>query len=109
MANNKLIAEFMGYENEDMSFRIPKHLLNINQENDCPNSRDIDCWDIPLNDLQFNTSWDWLMPVVGKITNKCEEPEELDELRMALLCNDIDTAYSEVIDLVELLNNLNDN
>ena len=67
MKENKLIAEFMGYEEQDMSFRIPKNILKIEQENDCPNSQDLDCWDVPLKSLQFHTSWDWLMPVVEKI------------------------------------------
>tara|TARA_R100001510_G_C7625618_1_gene185562 strand:+ start:686 stop:1084 length:399 start_codon:yes stop_codon:yes gene_type:complete len=65
--NNKLIAEFMGMEEQDMSFRIPKEILKGIHENDCPNSNDVDCWDIPLKDLKYHTSWDWLMPVVEKI------------------------------------------
>lgn len=54
---------------------------------------------------QFHTSWNELMPVVGKLSNIIEEPEELDELRMALLCNDIDTAYNNVVDLINNIKN----
>lgn len=69
---NRLIAEFMGWKK---------------------------VWDMPNIDKaqKYHESWDWLMPVVGVISSQCEEPEELDDLRMALLCADIDTAYSEVI------------
>jgi len=47
---------------------------------------------------KYSTSWDWLMPVVGKISTECENPDELDPLKHALLCNDIDTAYDFVVD-----------
>lgn len=26
---------------------------------------------------EYHSSWNWLMPVIGKISNQCEEPEEL--------------------------------
>lgn len=80
--NNKLIAEFMDW----------KDCGNYTYCNPSTNERHLD-----LN-LLFNSSWDWLMPVIGKISNQCEEPEELDDLRMALLCNDIETAYKFVVD-----------
>ena len=49
-------------------------------------------------DLKYNSDWNWLMPCIGKISNECEEPEELDDLKYALLFNDIDTAYKFVVD-----------
>ena len=67
--NNKIIAEFMAHEEQDMSFRIPKHILKLEQENDCPNSKDVDCWDVPLKSLQYHESWDWLMPVITNCKN----------------------------------------
>ena len=51
--------------------------------------------------LKFHSSWDWLMVPIGIMSNRCEEPEILDDLRMALLCNDINTAFNEVVDLIE--------
>ena len=69
--NNKLIAEFMA------------------------NSK------VETHHNQYHTSWNELMPVVGELSNTIEEPEELDELKMALLCNDIDTAYNNVVSLIE--------
>ena len=49
MENNKLIAEFMGYEVKHNKCYSPKHN------------------DGTIAPMQFHKSWDWLMPVVEKI------------------------------------------
>ena len=49
MNNNKLIAEFMGWK--------------PNEHHWCLNGD---------KDLQYHTSWDWLIPVVNKIEMECE-------------------------------------
>ena len=51
--NNKLIAEFMGYE----SYEYSGYRMFVLEENN--HRTDID--------LHYHTSWDWLMPVVEKI------------------------------------------
>jgi hypothetical protein len=86
LENNKLIAEFMGYETYEMSGYINIHYSDDNVRT--------------INDVHYHSSWDWLMPCIGKISNQCEEPEELDGLKYALLCNDIDTAYEFVIEYI---------
>jgi hypothetical protein len=91
--NNRLIAEFMGAKYN------PKQ--NRHEGVPIPNSNSVANWNVEI--LPYNSSWDWLMPVVGKLSNQCEEPEELDNLRMCLLCNDIEGAYSEVVSLIENL------
>tara|TARA_R100000789_G_scaffold77250_1_gene72527 strand:- start:124 stop:468 length:345 start_codon:yes stop_codon:yes gene_type:complete len=64
--SNKLIAEFMGYKlarcNNGLAWDIGKSL---------PSHKHL----FPIqgvlhtgNELHFHTSWDWLMPVVSKIT-----------------------------------------
>jgi len=52
--NNKLIAEFMGYEKVLSSYNLPQHETNGMQ-----------CF--LEEELKFHTSWDWLIPVVNKI------------------------------------------
>jgi len=49
MKENKLIAEFMGYEVKHNKCYSPKHN------------------DGTIAPMQFDTSWDWLMPVLVKI------------------------------------------
>lgn len=85
--NNRLIAEFISIEN-------PHHKGHYT----CP-----DGIAHTPETMRFDRDWNWLMPVVGKLSNQCEEPEELDNLRMCLLCNDIEGAYSEVVGLIENL------
>ena len=105
MENNKLIAEFMDYEEQDMSFRIPKHILKIKQENDCPNSQDLDCWDVPLKSLQFHTSWDWLIPVVEKILNKSDDDELIERFyEIQNVIPNREATYKAVVQFIKLLN-----
>jgi len=70
LSGNKLIAEFMRYD------RIDGYIL------------------------LFHISWDWLMPVIAEITNQCEEPDELDGVKYALLTDNISEAYIFVVDYI---------
>ena len=61
IAGNKLIAEF-----EKLIVEKPGDLLNATQQNkyyhpSCFN------YPIPLSELQYHSSWDWLIPVFEKI------------------------------------------
>jgi len=78
--NNKLIAEFMG---------VGKHYeaQSSNMFN------------------QYHTDWNRLMQVIENITELCEEPQELDELKHALLCVDIKSVYFIVVEFIKDYNN----
>ena len=76
-ANNKIIAEFMGMNihHNDKSMMVTK----TSQGNEV----------IPTDSLQYDSSWDWLMPVIEKIQDKhLENPEldywSVDEIRLAI-------------------------
>lgn len=90
MENNKLIAEFMSYE----SYKFKGYVTYIFEDN---NHR-------AEEDLHYHISWDWLMPVVRKISNLCEEPAELDNIKYGLLSADIDSVYGYVIELIKEYN-----
>ena len=58
LEGNKLIAEFLG------------HKLDNNNEFDIEYVTVQGLWETcSINDLEYNSSWDWLMPVVDKIVN----------------------------------------
>ncbi len=76
MEDNRLIAEFMGYKTLDNyyyllpitlpQFRGSDHAEWCSQHEASPVER---FWEINDESLQYNTSWEWLMPVVEKIGN----------------------------------------
>ena len=107
--SNKLIAEFMdyptcsdywkkdeGFQGEDYKDYYYVH----GQYDQCYGSSNFH-----VNDMKFDLSWDWLMPVIEKITELCEEPQELDELKHALLCVDIKSVYFIVVEFIKEYNN----
>ena len=75
MNTNKLIAEFMGLQ---FSNRM--------------------CYP------QYHTSWDWLIPVVQKVSSLCDEPCELDNMKHALLTGDIESVYDDVVEFIKQYN-----
>ncbi len=85
MNNNKLIAEFMGWDIESPT-TIPSnlHLSNLELDND------------EVLEYKYHTSWDWLMPVVEKIGDE------------NLLSIDIDIVYDRVVEFIKEHNRTND-
>ena len=84
---NKLIAEFMTEEPEVLKRDLKRAGT--------------------LESMQYHKSWDLLMPCIGKISNECEEPEELDGLKYALLSDDIETAWEFIVDRLKFYTNDN--
>ena len=79
--NNKLIAEFMGYDADKAEVTIPKFKRLIAFKSQSIKSTTIACFESSIfkfNELQFHSSWEWLMPVVEKIEqNKSYFKKEL--------------------------------
>ena len=93
MTNNKLIAEFMGLRtNSYGDYNIDKDVMGFDM---------IVC---SLADTKFHTSWDWLMPVVQKVSSLCDEPCELDNMKHALLTGDIESVYDDVVEFIKEYN-----
>ena len=88
MQDNKLIAEFMGVPC-DKDLYTPL----------CPHTGET--LFIPLSQMKYNTSWDWLMPVVKKI----EEHNELIDAH--ILSTDIDKSYHGVVKFIKEYNKCN--
>ena len=103
MENNKIIAEFMGFTQEKNIGWYDNDMLMSQNVYD---SQDGNCF----NELLFHTSWDWLMPVVMKISRKIDKP--LDEV-VSLLTEvgsdniwDVKSLHNAV---VEFINEYNQN
>ena len=83
MENNKLIAEFMG--------------TSIGYGND-----------YYTNDkFPYNTSWDWLMPVVIECFERFGNTDTIDYMRLndALLTCNIDELYKVVVEFIKQTKN----
>ena len=79
--NNKLIAEFMG-------FNIDKGVQADYME----------------HELKYDSSWDWLMPVVQKCY-KIDNEEGFDNLVDAVSTLDLDATYESVVEFINEYNN----
>ena len=93
--DNKLIAEFMGNSHKKLCWeRIPKNYQHLPKY------------------FQYNTSWDWLMPVVKKIVEDTKEPLEnvdmfddlRDEIIESLTTLDIESLYDSVTKFIKWYN-----
>ena len=90
MENNKLIAEFMGSKHpkyEDM-YRLPHA-------------------DVYVGELQYDSSWDWLMPVVNKCLNIYHIEQMNDDLNFKFYdsMGDIKKTYNAVVEFIKDQNN----
>lgn len=62
MKSNKLIAEFMGMKPHEHDYGIMVFRTESSGNDICN-----------VSDLEYHTSWDWLMPVVAKIESLEED------------------------------------
>ena len=92
---NKLIVEFMGLKFDKGTF----YNMGYNVFSD----GNLYC----KHELKYHTEWNWLMPVISKISELCEEPQELDSLKYSLLGADIETVYYEVVEFIKEYNEEN--
>jgi hypothetical protein len=99
LKGNKLIADFLGWNkySDGITYDFPNlyPYYNIGDENNTGIIAD------NIETAPFNTDWNWLMPCISKISNKCNDPEELDGLYYSLLTNNIEVAYNEVVNYLE--------
>lgn len=110
MENNGLIAKFMGQKkNKNGKYDIPKHPYEYHWMG---NSYDY----FPEN-MRYDQSWDWLMPVVKKIKDIAEEFEydtfnysafesifDIDMTCSDFMNNNIEGIYERCTEFIEWYN-----
>ena len=89
---NKLIAEFMGLTNHYNDNSI---MLRETPEGNVV---------VHVYDLDYDSSWDWLMPVVEKVISKDYEFMVFEELKLQLWRVDIDAVYKAVVEFIKEYN-----
>ena len=92
-SSNKLIAEFMGFKEHEGSYYLPLY-----------NGGD---W-VPDVELDYHTSWDWLMPVANEIIKSRDEQNtswNLNNLKYALGTTNIEYVYKAVVEFIKNQNN----
>ena len=102
--NNKLIAEFMGVE-EAYNPNGNDWVLKTTTP-DTYGDTDI-LESCKCNELQYHSSWDWLMPVVRNVLMTIELDSlyyDTEELRYNTLDCDINGAYKEVVEFIKEYN-----
>jgi len=100
-ASNKLIAEFMGLINHHNDSSVMLRKVSHNNE---PLINEV----VPLKALQYDTSWDWLMPVANEIIKSRDEQNadwDLTDLKYALQTTNIELVYKEVVHFITDQNN----
>ena len=87
MTDNKLIAEFMGYEVKHGKCYSPKYN------------------DGTIAPMQFDTSWDWLMPVIENIDHLQYAP--VKGIEDALSTRHIGDTHKAVVEFIKTYNDEN--
>ena len=96
---NKLIAEFMGLNKKEFKSGLINY-YHIDYH-DYDNKYHWTWYE--ADELSYDASWDWLMPVVQKIEQNCEGvPQEL--LNVSLYSN-MKEVYNAVVEFIKDQNN----
>jgi len=104
LEGNKLIAEFMGAKYYDCyKNSIYPNGISIWKYDTPPKEDCTILWNTP--DMQYHTSWDWLMPVVEKIEKlPFIEERASDGHDKISLIYDINNVYPQVVEFIKWYN-----
>jgi hypothetical protein len=99
---NILIAEFMGVKT--ITIDKLKSILKQNREDGFISTPQA----YTLDELKYDTSWDWLMPVANEIIKSRDEQNadwDLTDLKYALQTTNIELVYKAVVEFIKNQNN----
>ncbi len=86
--SNKLIAEFMGYE----SYEYRGYRMFVFEEK----------LKYTPEEMEYHTSWDWLMPVVEEIDHL--QFEDVVEIETGLKMRSLSATYNAVVEFIKQQN-----
>ena len=100
--NNKLIVEFMGLEKASKDFfnEYNPREYYVKQHNG-------EEWCL-IDEMQYHTSWNWLMPVANEIIKSRDEQNadwDLTDLKYALTTTNIELVYNAVVEFIKQYSN----
>lgn len=97
---SKLISEFMGFQtltdavdDRTLAYYVGDVIKADNSDNE--NEDDV----FHLDDMQFHTSWDWLMPVIEEIDHL--QYETIDSIENALATRSIKDTYEAIVEFIK--------
>ncbi|HWY13087.1 MAG TPA: hypothetical protein VN026_17250 [Bacteroidia bacterium] len=100
---NKLIAEFMGAKEGNPKGRKNKVYVNV----PIWHGKKMQTWTMTAKDLQYNFSWNWLMPVVHKAYDiTSDDDKSFNGLNIFEygLATDIKDLHKAVVEFIEWYN-----
>ena len=101
---NILIAEFMGVKT--ITIDKLKSILKQNREDGFIRTPQA----YTLDELKYDSSWDWLMPVANEIIKSRDEQNsdcDLTDLKYALQTTNIELVYKAVVEFIKEYNQNN--
>ncbi len=87
---NKLIAEFMGMQHTDIGWYDNDETLQLQNNT--------------FDELQYHSSWDWLMPVVKKCFQTGDDTHQWDDIMDTIFTCDINIVYAQVVEFIKEYN-----
>tara|TARA_R110001606_G_scaffold149802_1_gene289809 strand:- start:197 stop:568 length:372 start_codon:yes stop_codon:yes gene_type:complete len=91
MTDNQIIAEFMGMTEDPNDKSVMIQMT--------PQGNEV----VPIESMEYHTSWDWLMPVANEIIKSRDEQNadwDLTNLKYALQTTNIEYVYKAVVEFI---------
>ena len=97
---SKLISEFMGFKTHTDAVddrTLAYYVGDVIKADNSANENEDDVFH--PEDMQFHTSWDWLMPVIEEIDHL--QYETIDSIENALATRSIKDTYEAIVEFIE--------